>query len=82
MRRINAGYYEIVRDVAGEPATFHIERIERGDTAFSSDIGLWAVHVDSDPGEPNFATLRDAKAYVLRDGWYRDPRWGVCMRGA
>ena len=78
--RIRPGLYEATRNVDGQPVTFTIERIERGDTNFTSDIGLWAVHVNGEPGEPAWETLRDACAYVLGNNWYHDPQWGMCAK--
>ena len=80
-RRIRPGLYELTfPTVEGERVTFTIERIEPGDTAYASDVDLWAVHVNGDYGEPVWSTLKDAHAYVVTTCWYRHPEYGICAR--
>ena len=82
LRRLAPGLYEATMDIGGKPATFQIEKIGRGDTDYASDVGLWAVHVDGDTGEPWYRTLADAKAYVFGDNWERHPQYGVVAKTA
>ena len=79
--RIRPGLYELTIDVDGAPVTFTIERTDRGDTAYASDIGLWSISRPGDPGAPWYRTLHEALAVLTPDRWYRDPRYGVCARG-
>jgi hypothetical protein len=77
-KRIAPGLYEARRVIDGQYAIFVIEQIGKGDTAYASDVGLWAVRIDGDPGEPWYPTLRAAKAHVLEGQWHRHPNLGVC----
>jgi hypothetical protein len=80
LNRIRSGLYQVTIDVDGKPATFTFERTERGDTAYTSDIGLWAIHQPSNPGEPHYTSLREARDSFFSTRWYRDPEYGVCAK--